>query len=96
MWKYSRIRHTAYGVLFVAGVFALAFFSWPASADERASPYFEGHSPWNSGTLDAGGGHPTGFDGSEEYLLEYTEERDRMMEERINELEDRIDSLDNY
>ena len=95
MWNYKRIRSTLYWLTLVAGIVFLGIFARPADADDRASPYFEGHSPWNSGALDARIGAPIGFDGSDDYLLEYTEERERIMEERIDALEDRIDSLDN-
>ena len=78
---------TAYYLALVAGILAISFLGRPADAqgDDQYTPDHlrEGSSPWNSGTLDALGGHPSGYDGSADYILEYTEERARMRQEEL-------------
>ena len=67
---------------------AMAWEDYKFTPDHLSSD----RSVWNSGAIDARIGGPIGFDGSADYILEYTEERDRIRHEEILEA---IEELDN-
>ena len=74
----------------VPGIFVLSLVianSATAWEDNEFTPDHlrSDRSVWNSGAIDARIGAPIGFDGSADYLLEYTEERDRIMQEELLE-----------
>ena len=81
-----------YYTFLVLAIFWLAFFNRPedAQGDDEFTPAHlrDDSSPWNSGALDARGGNPSGYDGSGLYGLEYANERDEMLQEQIEELND--------
>lgn len=94
--KGIQIKLHVYQYMPAPGILVIAL-SAPVDAAWEDDEFTPSHlrsdrSVWNSGTLDAGTGSPIGFDGSADYMLDYTEERDRLRQE---ELLDAIEDLDN-
>ena len=82
-----KLRSNLHQYMLALSILAIALFGQPVNADDEFTPDHlrSDRSVWNSGALDARGGNPTGFDGSADYILEYTEERDRIRQEELLE-----------
>ena len=76
------------------GILLFSFLVCPGRCVGRRSVHADHlrseRSVWNSGAIDARLGDPIGFDGSADYILEYTEERDRLRQEELLEAIDEI------
>ena len=84
------IKSYLYQYTIVLGIFVLSLVianNAMAWEDDKFTPdnLSSDRSIWNSGAIDARFGAPIGFDGSADYILEHTEERDRIRQEEILE-----------